>query len=80
MIVEITDKGRNYLHDLREGTKEYQSIFDVRILEVVIKDGEHDIEEGLAEHEARGRAGLIEVKSLRASFRRLFEAGMLEEV
>ncbi len=79
MIVEITDKGRNYLHDIVSGTKE-SSPFDLWILETVIEDGEHDIERGLANHKSRGRAGPIEMGSLRSSFRRLFEAGMIEEV
>ncbi len=82
MIVEITDKGRNYLHDITSGNKDIgaSGFFDKMILEVVVEDGEHDIDRGLASHESRGRAGSIEVGSLRSSFRRMFEAGYIEQV
>ncbi len=82
MVVEITDKGRNYLHDITSWDTDIgaSGFFDKMILESVLEDGEHDIDRGLAIHKSRGRAGPIEMNTLRSSFRRLFEAGYLEEV
>ncbi len=83
MEVDITDKGRNYLDRMNQGNlpesaTDGQSIFDYTILHTITSVGPQDIEDTISK--VSQDHGPVTGESIKTSFRRLFEAGYLEEV
>ena len=83
MEVDITDKGRDYLDRMWEGNlpesaTDGLSIYDFDLLAHLKREGSVDMEADL-EYMKR-KVGPVTSNSFRQSFRRLFEAGYIEEV
>ncbi len=83
MEVDITDKGRDYLDKIKQGTitvpdGEGYSVFDYTILRVLVADGPQDIEKTISEVKLDHGSNTGEF--MKTSFRGLFEAGYIETV
>ena len=79
MEVDITDKGRDYYDkDVRDSDIDGNTLFDTMVLTELVSDGPLDIERTIASEERN--IGPVHASSIKKAFRRLFEAGYIEEV
>ncbi len=82
MEVEITDKGRDYLNSMKESNlpesaTDGYSIFDFEILSALTRVESINIDKDL--NKIRVEYGSMHFNGFKISFRRLFEAGYIEE-